>query len=366
MRGTAMRRSDGRGVEGGDSIVRRTDGFGHAMGGIVMRLAIVRGGSVRRTFARLAVQLVHFGVQQALSCVFPVVIFASLALTRYIPLPLMPRYDWLLVICLLMQWWMVRSGLETKDELKVICLFHLIGLALEIFKVNMGSWSYPEPGFFKVFGVPLYSGFMYASVASYMCQAWRRLRLELVSWPPFPVVVPLAAAIYLNFFTHHYWIDIRWWLTGLVFIVFWRSWVLFGVNGSRYRMPVALSFVLIGFFIWVTENIATFFGAWEYPDQAGTWRLVHTGKMSSWFLLVIVSFLIVATLKLVKEGRSRTERTAGGRMPAAYAQGKKGGKRRIWKRIWPRSRTGNITRAGAHSSPRSAAGRTAPWRCITR
>lgn len=325
MGGDAVRRSDGRGVEGGDGIVRRTDGIGDAVRGSVMRLAVVRGAAVRRAFARLAVQLVHFGVQQALSCVFPVVIFASLALTRYIPLPLMPRYDWLLVICLLMQWWMVRSGLETKDELKVICLFHLIGLALEIFKVNMGSWSYPEPGFVKVFGVPLYSGFMYASVASYMCQAWRRLRLELVNWPPFPVVVPLAAAIYLNFFTHHYWVDIRWWLTGLVFIVFWRSWVLFGVNGSRYRMPVALSFVLIGFFIWIAENIATFFGAWEYPDQAGAWRLVHTGKMSSWFLLVIVSFLIVATLKRVKEGRSRTERAAGGRMPAAYAQGKKGG-----------------------------------------
>ncbi|REK56043.1 MAG: DUF817 domain-containing protein [Thermobacillus sp.] len=260
-------------------------------------------------------QLTHFGIQQALSCVFPVVIFASLALTRYIPLPLLPRYDWLLVICLLMQWWMLRSGLETKDEMKVIALFHLIGLALEIFKVHMGSWSYPEPGYFKVFGVPLYSGFMYASVASYMCQAWRRLRLELVKWPPFPLVVPLAAAIYLNFFTHHYWVDIRWWLTGLVFIVFWRSRVLFEVNGSRYRMPVALSFVLIGFFIWVAENIATFFGAWQYPDQAGAWRLVHTGKLSSWFLLVIVSFLIVATLKLVKGRRPRTAQTLSGEGP---------------------------------------------------
>lgn len=44
-------------------------------------------------------------------------------------------------------------------------MFHLIGLALEIFKVHMGSWSYPEEGYVKIFGVPLYSGFMYASVA---------------------------------------------------------------------------------------------------------------------------------------------------------------------------------------------------------
>jgi uncharacterized membrane protein YoaT (DUF817 family) len=245
-------------------------------------------------------QLAIFGIQQALSCLFPVVIFASLALTKFMELPILPRYDWLLIICLLMQWWMVRSGLETRDELKVITLFHLIGLALELFKVHMGSWSYPEEGYFKVMGVPLYSGFMYASVASYLCQAWRRLRVELVDWPPFLIVVPLAAAIYLNFFTHHFWIDVRWWLSAFVIIVFWKSWVTYVIAGVRYRMPLAFSFVLIGFFIWIAENIATYFGAWEYPNQQDAWSLVHLGKVSSWLLLVIVSFLIVATLKLVK------------------------------------------------------------------
>ncbi|MDY0407946.1 DUF817 domain-containing protein [Virgibacillus soli] len=245
-------------------------------------------------------QLIHFGWEQALSCLFPVVVFASLALTQFIPFPFLPRYDWLLLIFLIMQWWMVRAGLETRDELKVITLFHLIGLALEIFKVNMGSWSYPEDGYVKILGVPLYSGFMYASVASYLCQAWRRLKIELIMWPSFFKVVPLATAIYLNFFIHHFWIDIRWWLFGLVIIVFWQSKVRYEVNGILYRMPLAFSFVLIGFFIWIAENIATFFGAWKYPNQTASWSLVGLGKVSSWILLVIVSFLIVATLKLVK------------------------------------------------------------------
>ncbi|MYL45621.1 DUF817 family protein [Virgibacillus halodenitrificans] len=250
-------------------------------------------------------QLFRFGWEQALSCLFPVVIFASLALTQFISMPILPRYDWLLIIFLLMQWLMVRSGLETKDELRVITLFHLIGLTLEIFKVNMGSWSYPEEGFSKVFGVPLYSGFMYASVASYLCQAWRRLDVNLVKWPSFSIVVPLAAAIYLNFFAHHYWLDIRWWLSLAVIIVFWRTWVTYKVGGKLYRMPLALSFVLIGFFIWIAENIATFFGAWQYPNQREAWSLVHLGKVSSWLLLVIVSFLIVATLKQVKSRNYR-------------------------------------------------------------
>ena len=266
-----------------------------------MRHSVIQQKTVKTQITRAWLQLVHFGWQQALSCLFPVVIFGSLALTQVIPLPMLPRYDWLLIIFLLMQWWMVRSGLETRDELKVITLFHLIGLALEIFKVNMGSWSYPEEGYFKILGVPLYSGFMYASVASYLCQAWRRLDVNLVKWPPLWAVVPLAAAIYLNFFTHHYWIDIRWWLSALVVIVFWQSWVTYAVNGTRYRMPLAFSFVLIGFFIWVAENIATFFGAWKYPNQSDTWQLVGIGKLSSWLLLVIVSFLIVATLKMIKD-----------------------------------------------------------------
>ncbi|KGX91376.1 hypothetical protein N781_04775 [Pontibacillus halophilus JSM 076056 = DSM 19796] len=250
-------------------------------------------------------QLLHFGWHQALSCLFPVVIFAALALTQVLSLPLIPRYDWLLLICIGMQWAMLRSGLETRDELKVISLFHVIGLALELFKVHMGSWSYPEEGYSKVFGVPLYSGFMYASVASYLCQAWRRLDVKLIKWPSSWLVIPLAASIYFNFFTHHFWIDVRWWLSGLVVIVFLRASVSYSVNELRYRMPLVLSFVLIGFFIWIAENIATFFSAWEYPNQREAWSLVHFGKISSWLLLVIVSFLIVASLKRAK-GKEET------------------------------------------------------------
>ncbi|WP_420534724.1 DUF817 family protein [Aeribacillus pallidus] len=192
-----------------------------------------------------------------------------------------------------------RNG-EFQTQLFAPYQRHTGWLELELFKVHMGSWAYPEEGYSKIFGVPLYSGFMYASVASYLCQAWRRLKVELVKWPPFSVVVPLAAAIYLNFFTHHYWFDVRWWLIGLVMLVFWSSSVIYEVNGTRYRMPLVLSFLLIGFFIWIAENIATFFGAWQYPNQAKAWSIVHLGKVSSWFLLVIVSFLIVATLKQMK------------------------------------------------------------------
>lgn len=253
---------------------------------------------------RPVIQLLHFGYHQAMSCIFPVAIFGTLACSSLIEIPFVYRYDAILLILLAVQYLMYRKGLETLDEIKVICIFHVIGLLLEIYKVRMGSWSYPEPGYTKLLGVPLYSGFMYASVASYMCQVWRRLRMDMTGWPGLASAGLLGGAIYLNFFTHHFIPDLRWWLTALVLIVFRRTWIIYRVRTAVYRMPLTAAFALVGFFIWLAENIATFFNAWKYPDQHQVWQVVSFGKISSWFLLVIISVIIVAQLKHVKAGRS--------------------------------------------------------------
>lgn len=187
-------------------------------------------------------QLFYFGYQQALSCIFPVLIFLTLALSKVIHIPGLYRYDFILFVCLLIQYGMYKSGLETKDELKVITVFHLIGLALEIYKVHYGSWAYPEQAWTKVMGVPLYSGFMYASVASYICQAWRRFDLQVEGWPNAIWTIPLGAMIYFNFFTHHFIYDFRWILTVLLFVVFFRTYVHFSLQKVTYKMPLVLSF----------------------------------------------------------------------------------------------------------------------------
>nr|BBH87634.1 hypothetical protein KTC_23850 [Thermosporothrix sp. COM3] len=244
------------------------------------------------------VTLVHFGVQEALSCLFPVLIFASLALTQLFALP--QRYDWMLVICLLIQWGMYRSGLETRTEIALISLFHLIGLIMELYKVHMGSWSYPEYAWTKIGGVPLYSGFLYASVASYIMQAWKRLQLSIQHWPSLLLVIPLGMLIYANFFTHHFLPDMRWILMALLVLVFWPTSVYFTVNKQRYRMPLLLAFLLIGFFIWLAENIATYFHAWAYPQQLQSWHPVSPDKISSWFLFVLLALFIISPMKQAK------------------------------------------------------------------
>ena len=66
---------------------------------------------------------------------------------------------------------------------------------MELFKVHKGSWSYPEEAYTKFFGVPLYSGFMYASVASYMCQAWHWFNLKIDKQPNQFLSILIAASI---------------------------------------------------------------------------------------------------------------------------------------------------------------------------
>ena len=157
--------------------------------------------------------LFHFAYLQAISCLFPVMIFAALALSKTVSIPFLHRYDFILLLCIAAQILMLTLRLETWAELKVICLFHLIGICLEVYKVHMGSWSYPEEAYTKIFGVPLYSGFMYASVASYIYQALSRLHVKVADWPHPFLSIGISLCIYLNFFTHHWLYDVRWWLT---------------------------------------------------------------------------------------------------------------------------------------------------------
>ena len=97
------------------------------------------------------------------------------------------RYDILLLFALAVQAAMLVCKLETWDEVKSITLFHIVGFALELFKTSaaVGSWSYPDPAFSKIGGVPLFAGFMYAAVGSYIIQAWRLFDLRIRSHPPY-------------------------------------------------------------------------------------------------------------------------------------------------------------------------------------
>lgn len=256
----------------------------------------------RNGIERFVVEFFYFGVKEARACLFAGLFFLSVFLVPRAGLVGIPRYDLLLIIALAIQALMVWAKLETIDELKAISVFHVVGFALEVFKTSgsIQSWSYPDFAYTKLFGVPLFSGFMYAAVGSYVIQAWRLFDLRVRHHPSYWMAGLTALAIYANFFTHHYIGDYRWYIAACTLGLYARTTVIFRPYDQDRKMPLLLAFVLIGFFIWLAENINTFFGVWLYPNQIGAWSTVHIGKWSSWCLLVIMTFTIVANLKHIK------------------------------------------------------------------
>lgn len=249
-----------------------------------------------------ALDALWFVRAEALACVFAGLFFAAVMLVPRAGVLGLPRYDVLLLAALAIQAWLLATGRETRDEFWAICLFHGLGFALEVFKTSAAirSWSYPDAGYSKLWGVPLFAGFMYAAVGSYIIQAWRRLHLRVQHHPPYWMAGLLALALYLNFFTHHFIGDFRWYLAAGALGLYARAQVVFRPRQRDWRMPLPLALVLIGFFIWLAENLGTFFGLWAYPHQLGAWAAVHVSKWSAWTLLVLMSFTIVTNLKHVK------------------------------------------------------------------
>jgi uncharacterized membrane protein YoaT (DUF817 family) len=263
-------------------------------------------------------EFIVFGLKEVGACLFAGSFLLLLALSNHLAIPGIARYDVLFLGAIAIQLVLIAARLETWREVAVLSLFHAIGMGLELFKTSPGvrSWSYPEPSFFHVATVPLYSGFMYAAVASYLMQAWCLLDVRVSGFPPVWAAIGLAAAIYGNFFANHWIADLRWPLGLVVLAVFWRARVHFTVIRRERRMPLALAFALIGFFIWIAENIATFFGAWAYPHQLHRWAIVGPNKISSWTLLVIISFIIVAALKQVFPKHAPRQVTATEPLPS--------------------------------------------------
>lgn len=247
-------------------------------------------------------ELIVFGIKQARACIFAGSFFFLLFVSKYLPLGDIPRYDFLFVSAVLLQIILYLTKIETWDEVKTIFVFHIIGFVLETFKTHpaVGSWSYPESGFFVIGTVPLFAGFMYAAVGSYFMQSWRIMKTNIENPPNFILCVVLCVLIYINFFTNYFIPDFRLLLIPAVFLIFARSDFTIVVTDTVRRIPMALGFCLVALFIWFAENISTFLGAWQYPDQVHVWNAVSTNKITSWFLLVIISFILVYTLKHLK------------------------------------------------------------------
>ena len=268
------------------SVEQRIDAWAHA------RLERLRVDGTRAGL----VELVVFGLKQAWACLFGALLLAAILAARlwYPDDAPLARNDLLVVTAVALQVLMLTTRLETVRELRVVLTFHVVGTVMELFKTDVGSWTYAADGVARIGGVPLFSGFMYAAVGSYLARVMRIFDLRFDRYPRRWVTALVAVAIYANFFTHHWWPDARWALVGAVLVVYGPCVMHYRVLTRVRRMPVVVAFTLVATVIWVAENLGTWCGAWLYPTQADGWHLVSLHKLGSWFLLMIISVVLVA------------------------------------------------------------------------
>lgn len=205
------------------------------------------------------------------------------------------RYDFLLLYALMIQALLVGFRLETAREVGVIALFHVLAMLMELFLTSpaIASWHYPEAGLWRIQNVPLFAGFMYSAVGSFLARGLRLFEVSFSRLPPLSILGLLALLSYLNFFSHHFYPDLRLLLFAASVVLFWptRLHLQVGARGvSVLFLPVLLG--LAGL-VWLAENIATFSNIWRYPNQAHAWHWVGLGKVGSWYLLLLLSLVLV-------------------------------------------------------------------------
>lgn len=265
----------------------------------------IRQRLVRGAWSTALFEFLSFGIKQGWACIFGGLLLALMLGTHlYYPEDAwLSRYDFLVIAAVLIQIVLIATGLESLEEARVILAFHIVGTIMELFKTHAGSWVYPEDSFLRIGGVPLYSGFMYAAVGSYLARVWRLFDFRFDRFPPLWLQALLAAAIYLNFFTHHFTLDIRNGLFAATVLIYGRCVVWFRPDRAYRPMPLIIGFGLVALFIWFAENIGTLARAWSYPGQESAWKLVSLAKFGSWYLLMIISFVLVALIHRHRKGQ---------------------------------------------------------------
>lgn len=252
---------------------------------------------------KYTIEFIIFGLKQANACFFGIFILSiSIISNVWYPLESIHRYDFIFLAAIVFQIFLLISKFETLKEFLVIMTFHIVATVMEIFKTSdaIGSWVYPEEYIFGVGNVPLFTGFMYSAVGSYITRAWKIFDLKFGYYPKTIYTVLLVTAIYINFFSHHFFYDIRWFLVAATVLMFAKTKVYFKIIRDYRNMPLLLGWFLVALFIWWAENIATYVNIWIYPNQKDGWQLVSFGKLSSWYLLMILSFVLVSLFNNTK------------------------------------------------------------------
>lgn len=249
---------------------------------------------------KIVTELWTFTYKQAWASAFAGTLLLLIILTNiYYPFEAhFHRYDFLFISAVILQILLILSKMEEYREVLVILLFHIVATIMEIFKTSdsIGAWHYPGSALFHVGNMPLFAGFMYSAVGSYIARIWRVFNFKISKFPSFAAIISISVLIYVNFFSHHFLPDIRIVAFAAIIVFFCKTKVTYKICYNNRSMPLLIGLILVSFFIWIAENIATYCKIWLYPHQFNEWEIVPVSKLMAWFLLMFISFTLVSLL----------------------------------------------------------------------
>ncbi len=235
-----------------------------------------------------------FAVTQAWAGLFGLLLLGAVWVTQSVTLPWFGRYDWLLIFAVMIQAIMLLARLQKPTELLIVAVFYLLGLGIEVFQTSSAvqAWAYPDSGSLVLGNAPLFAGFLYAAIGSYIFRLWRITRMEFTNYPRQRYAALLALAIYINFFTAHVLYDVSYLLLLAALILFWRTRASYVNNGKKRHMPFLLPVLIAPLLILLAEKFAAFAQLWVYTEEPNS-----LSKILTWLLLLLFSCIIVDLLR---------------------------------------------------------------------
>lgn len=122
------------------------------------------------------IELWKFFLANARASYFGAFLLSIFLITEVVAVPYLTRYDFIFLSAVAFQVCALLFRFERLREFAVILLFHILATGMELFKTNpeIGSWTYPglSGSLFVLATVPLFSGFLYSAVGSYISRAF--------------------------------------------------------------------------------------------------------------------------------------------------------------------------------------------------
>ena len=87
-----------------------------------------------------------FGLKEARACLFAGLFFGLLFLSHHLPLFGLPRYDFLCLAAVAIQVVLLVTRAGNPGRGPHLCAFHVLGVALELFKTSPGRRLVVVPG----------------------------------------------------------------------------------------------------------------------------------------------------------------------------------------------------------------------------